>query len=122
MPKIVARQASENPVGWYKRFLENVVLQNSDLFAHFTAWGETIVGIGLTLGLLTGAAALIGLFLVANYGLATQWMSPGQLGFHLVLFVLMLAFFWARAGRVWGIDALMAARGSRWGRGWRMFS
>jgi uncharacterized membrane protein YphA (DoxX/SURF4 family) len=66
------------------------------------------VGLGLTLGLLTGVASLVGLFLVTNYGLATQWMSPGQQGFHLVLFFLMLAFFFARAGRTWGLDAWLA--------------
>jgi thiosulfate dehydrogenase [quinone] large subunit len=110
MPKIVARQASENPLGFYKHFLENTVIPNSNLFAHLTAWGETVVGIGLTLGLLTGLASLVGLVLVINYGLATQWMSPGQQGFHLVLLFLMLAFFFARAGRRWGLDAWLARR------------
>jgi uncharacterized membrane protein YphA (DoxX/SURF4 family) len=98
MPKIVARQASENPLSFYKHFLENVVLQNSNLFAQLTAWGETVTGLGLTLGLLVGVSSLTGLFLVINYGLATQWMSPGQQGFHLVLFFLMLACFFVRAG------------------------
>jgi thiosulfate dehydrogenase (quinone) large subunit len=110
MPKIVARQASENPLGFYKQFLEGTVLPNSNLFAQLTAWGETVVGLGLTLGLLTGVASLVGLVLVVNYGLATQWMSPGQQGFHLVLFFLMLAFFFARAGRTWGIDGWIARR------------
>ena len=110
MPKIVARQASENPITFYKHFLEGTVLPNSSMFAGMTAWGETAVGIGLTLGLLTGLASMVGLVLVANYGLATQWMSPGQQGFHLVLFFLMLAFFFARAGRVWGVDAWLARR------------
>jgi uncharacterized membrane protein YphA (DoxX/SURF4 family) len=68
------------------------------------------VGLGLTLGLLTGVASLIGLLLVTNYGLATQWMSPGQQGFHLILFALMVAFFMTRAGRVWGLDARIATR------------
>src|SRR6476620_1692872 len=108
MPKIVAKQASENPLSFYKNFLEGVVLPNSNLFAHLTAWGETVVGLGLTLGVLTGLASLVGLVLVINYGLATQWMSPGQQGFHLVLFFLMLAFFFARAGRTWGIDGWLA--------------
>jgi uncharacterized membrane protein YphA (DoxX/SURF4 family) len=108
MPKIVAKQASENPLSFYKHFLEGVVLPNSNLFAQLTAWGETVVGIGLTLGFLTGLASLVGLVLVINYGLATQWMSPGQQGFHLVLFFLMLAFFFARAGRTWGIDGWLA--------------
>jgi thiosulfate dehydrogenase (quinone) large subunit len=110
MPKIVARQASDNPLSFYKHFLEGTVLPNSSVFAQLTAWGETVVGLGLTLGLLTGLASLVGIFLVTNYGLATQWMSPGQQGFHLVLFFLMLAFFFARAGRTWGIDGWLARR------------
>ena len=110
MPKIVAKQASENPIAFYKQFLEQTVLTHSDLFAHLTAWGETIAGLGLTLGLCTGLASLVGLLLVMNYGLATQWMSPGQQGFHLLLFTLMLAFFFSRAGRRWGLDGLIAER------------
>jgi thiosulfate dehydrogenase (quinone) large subunit len=110
MPKIVAKQASENPLAFYKQFLEGTVLQHSSVFAQLTAWGETVVGVGLTLGLLTGLASLVGLVLVINYGLATQWMSPGQQGFHLVLFFLMLTFFFARAGRTWGLDGWLARR------------
>lgn len=110
MPKIVAKQASENPIAFYKNFLEQTVLTHSNVFAHLTAWGETVAGLGLTLGFCTGLAALVGLLLVTNYGLATQWMSSGQQGFHLVLFALMVAFFFARAGRRWGLDAVIAAR------------
>jgi thiosulfate dehydrogenase (quinone) large subunit len=113
MPKIVAKQASENPLAFYKQFLEGTVLPHSSVFAQMTAWGETVVGIGLTLGLLTGIASVVGLVLVVNYGLATQWMSPGQQGFHLVLFFLMLAFFFARAGRTWGVDRWLASRRPR---------
>jgi thiosulfate dehydrogenase (quinone) large subunit len=113
MPKIVAKQASENPLVFYKQFLEGTVLPHSSLFAQLTAWGETVTGIGLTLGLLTGLASLVGWLLVINYGLATQWMSPGQQGFHLVLFFLMVAFFFARAGRTWGLDGWLARRKPR---------
>jgi len=110
MPKIVEKQASGNPLAFYKQFLEHTVLTHSDLFAHLTAWGETIVGLGLTLGFCTGLASIVGLILVTSYGLATQWQSSGQQGFHLVLFTLMVTFFFARAGRRWGIDAVLAAR------------
>jgi uncharacterized membrane protein YphA (DoxX/SURF4 family) len=110
MPKIVTRQASENPLAFYKQVLEGTVIPNSTVYAQLTAWGETAVGIGLTLGLLTGLASIVGLLLVANYGLATQWMSPGQQGFHIVLFFLMLAFFLARVGRAWGLDGWIARR------------
>jgi uncharacterized membrane protein YphA (DoxX/SURF4 family) len=110
MPTIVAKQASQNPIAFYKHFLEGTVLTHPELFAQLTAWGETAVGLGLTLGLMAGLSSLIGLVLVSSYGLATQWMSPGQQGFHLVLFALMLAFFMARVGRVWGLDARIASR------------
>src|SRR5947207_12404303 len=70
-PKRVAEFAAGNPVGWYKDFLENVVLPHASLFAKLQAYGEVVVGIGLILGLLTGLTATIGLFLTANYGLAT---------------------------------------------------
>jgi uncharacterized membrane protein YphA (DoxX/SURF4 family) len=105
LPKIVAKQAADNPILFYKHFLENTVLTHPETFAHLTAWGETIAGVGLTLGLLTGIASLVGLVLVINYGLATQWMSPGQLGFHIMLTAMIIAFFFARAGRRWGLDA-----------------
>lgn len=108
MPKIVAKQASENPILFYKHFLENTVLTHGELFAHLTAWGETVVGVGLTLGLLTGVSSVVGLFLVVNYGLATQWMSAGQQGFHLLLVLLMIIFFFSRAGRTLGLDGSLA--------------
>ena len=60
MPTIVAKQAAGNPLLFYKHFLEETVLTHSDLFAHLTAWGEVIAGVGLTLGLLTGVASLVG--------------------------------------------------------------
>lgn len=107
MPKIVARQAADNPILFYKHFLENTVLTHPETFAHLTAWGETVTGVGLTLGLLTGLASLSGLVLAINYGLATQWMSQGQQGFHIVLVGLMIAFFFARAGRTLGLDAIL---------------
>ena len=110
MPKIVEKQAVGNPIGFYRDFLEQTVLTHASLFAHLTAWGETVAGLGLTLGLFTGLASLVGLSLVINYGLATQWMSSGQQGFHLLLFTLMLAFFFSRAGRRWGLDGVIAER------------
>jgi uncharacterized membrane protein YphA (DoxX/SURF4 family) len=107
MPKIVAKQAADNPILFYKNFLEHTVLTHPETFAQLTAWGETITGVGLTLGLLTGVASVTGLVLAVNYGLATQWMSQGQQGFHILLVASMIAFFFARAGRTWGLDAVL---------------
>jgi len=110
MPHIVAKQASANPLLFYQRFLAGVVLPHATLFAYLTALGEAAVGVGLTLGLLTPVAAGLGLFLVTSYGLATQWMSPEQRGFHLLLAATMVTFVLARAGRTWGLDSWIGSR------------
>jgi YVTN family beta-propeller protein len=114
-PKRVAEFANGNPIGWYADFLHEIVLPHAALFARLQAYGEALVGIGLLTGLCVGAVALLGLFLTVNYGLATQWMSFGQQGFHLLLATSMIIFLGARAGRVWGLDGLLlrSARGAR---------
>lgn len=104
-PKRVAEFAAGNPVEWYKQFLESTVLPHAATFATLQTYGEVAVGVGLVLGLLTGLAALVGLLLALNFGLATQWMSFGQQGFHLLLITSMIVFLGARAGRLWGLDA-----------------
>ncbi len=109
-PKRVAEFANGNPVAWYKQFLEDTVLPHAQLFANLQAYGEVAVGIALLLGLGIGLTALIGLFLTLNYGLATQWMSFGQQGFHVLLVTSMIIFLGVRAGRVWGLDGLILRR------------
>ncbi len=117
-PKRVAEFAAGNPVAWYKEFLENTVVTHGKVWAMLQAYGEAAVGVGLVLGLLTGLCALVGLFLAVNYGLATQWMSFGQQGFHLLLTTSMIIFLIARAGRAWGIDALILSRTSAGATRW----
>src|SRR5262245_32210713 len=117
-PKRVAEFAAGNPVGWYKDFLEQTVLPHAALFATLQVWGEVAVGIGLTLGLATRLTALVGLYLAVNFGLASQWMSFGQQGFHLLLVTSMVIFMGAGAGRTRGLDAALIRRAgpgrSRW--------
>jgi thiosulfate dehydrogenase [quinone] large subunit len=117
-PKRVAEFAAGNPVGWYRDFLEQTVLPHAGTFATLQAYGEVIVGIGLLLGLLTRLSALVGLFLAVNFGLATQWMTFGQQGFHLLLITSMVIFLGAGGGRAWGLDALLLRRAGPAARPW----
>ena len=110
MPILIGKYADGNPIGFVKDFLKQTVLTHVALFAQLTAFGETAVGLGLTFGLLTPVAAAIGLWLVVNYGLATGWQGFSQQGFHVVLAACMIAFFFSRAGRTWGLDAWVRAR------------
>ena len=95
-PKRVAEFANGNPVDWYKQFLEDTVLPHARLFANLQAYGEVAVGIALLLGFCIGLTALIGLFLMASWGLAGR--EPGQ-----------LAYPWAsavdRSGRIITVDS-----------------
>ena len=111
MPHLVARQAAGNPLMWYRDFLTGTVLHHGTLFAQLTAWGEAVSGTLLVLGLLTGVGSALGIWLVANYALATQWMSPSQQVMHALLLLILLLCWVTRAGRRWGVDALMASRG-----------
>jgi uncharacterized membrane protein YphA (DoxX/SURF4 family) len=114
MPQIVAQQAAENPLAWYKAFLGQLVLPHSALFAHLTAWGETLVGISLTLGLLSGCGAIGALLLSLSYGLASQQhFSIPSFVFRYLVVMLMPLLFLARSGLFFGLDAWIARRWDR---------
>ncbi len=90
---------SPDTPGWYVWFLQNVVKASEGVFATLVALGETAVGLGLLVGLLTGIAAFGGVFLNANFVLA------GSLGPNPALIVLglLLTLAWRNAGWI-GLD------------------
>jgi uncharacterized membrane protein YphA (DoxX/SURF4 family) len=110
MPKLIAKYAADNPIPWYKGFLIDTVIPHSHVFATLTALGEIGIGLSLFFGLLTPLGAFFGLIQVLLYGMAVQQQSSGQQGFHVMLFILMLTFLFARAGRRWGLDARLRER------------
>jgi len=91
--------SADGTPGWYAWFLQNVVEPHAGLFATLVALGETAVGLGLLVGLLTGIAAFGGVFLNANFILA------GALGQNPALVVLgaLLILAWRNAGWI-GLD------------------
>ncbi|HKW40737.1 MAG TPA: TQO small subunit DoxD [Gemmatimonadales bacterium] len=114
MPTLVAKYAEGNPLGFFKAFLLNTVVPNSQLYAQLTAFGEAAVGLGLITGCLTVLASGLGVFLVLNYGLAVFWQSPAQQGFHYVLAVSLVVILATRAGRRWGVDGWVRAHRPGW--------
>lgn len=122
MPIIVAKQAADNHILWYKAFLENTVLTHAALFAQMTAWGELLAGLSLTLGCFAGLGALGALWLSINYGLASQHMSPSSLGFHYMLVITLVTLFLARSGKAWGLDGWIAWRWPGSVLTWRPFA
>ena len=110
MPRILEEYVKVNPVAWCRDFLQHAVIPNAETFAHLTAIGEGLVGIGLTLGLLTRTSAVGGLFLLLSYEFAALGLPYSRHGLKLLMIVAVVAFFFARAGAVWGVDDWLSRR------------
>ena len=94
---------------WYRAFMTTVVFPHVTLFAGLVATGEVAVGTCLILGLGTRVAAPIGAFLTFNYFLMkgdALWSVSNDLAFVVGLTVVAIA----GAGRVFGLDGLVATR------------
>ena len=110
LPQRLLEYSESVRMGWYSDFLAGFVVPNAGVFAHLTAFGETVIGLGLTLGLATRLSSVVGLVVMANYFLATFWVGYCQQGFHILLITCMTAFLGAGAGRTWGLDGEVMRR------------
>ncbi len=102
--------AHPNVQGWYGWFLQNLVANHTVFWSYLVAWGETLVGIALILGIFTGIAAFFGSFMNLNYLLA------GTVSINPILFVaeILLILAWKTAGW-WGLDRwVLPAVGTPW--------
>jgi len=98
---------------WYAWFLEHAVLPHAAAWSHAVAYGETLIGIALILGLLTGIAAFFGALMNLNFLLA------GAVSVNPILGILALALImaWKVAGW-WGLDRwALPALGTPWQHG-----
>jgi len=108
MADSVAKNAS-GMTGAYHDFLLNVVLPNAGLFSHLVAWGETLTGVSLLLGLFTRVGGIVGTFLALNYfmmhGSYAHVTDLGGLDFA----TLALSFIniVLPTGLVFGLDAML---------------
>ena len=118
----VRETASGRAWPFWSEFLERVVAGNAGAFAWFFAVAELALGIALLLGLLTRAAAVGGMLLMAILLLGQtyvgseswdKWVTAGLTAkFGLLL---LWVLFLGDAGRVWGLDGRVR-KGARVGR------
>jgi thiosulfate dehydrogenase (quinone) large subunit len=96
--------------GWYAAFLRNAVLPHAAVWGNFVAFGETLVGIGLILGVFAGIAAFFGIVMNLNY------LMSGSVSVNPILLMLsiFLVLAWKTVGW-WGLDRwLLPALGTPW--------
>lgn len=85
--------------GFYAGFIQNVALPNAELFSYIIVLGEIAVGLGLIVGLFTGAAAFFGATMNFNFMFAgTVSMNP-----YWALAQIFLILGWRVAGYI-GLD------------------
>ena len=105
---------ADKSYGFYRSFLEAVVIPNKDLFGYLVAYGELFVALSLVLGLLTRCGAAIGLFMVVNFLLAKGspfWIpSANDPVYILALFTLLFS----QSGRLLAVDSLLRGRIELW--------
>lgn len=103
---ILTRFASNNPNPFYKSFLENIAIPNSQAFGQLVFWGEALVAASIVIPALylifrpktksritlwVLIAGLIGgAFLNLNFWLASGYTSPSSDGLNLLMLVTQL--------------------------------
>ena len=88
----LSAQAGLNPFPIYDLFFNGLVVPHPELWASLAAIGELLVGLSLLLGFPKRVAAVAGMFLMANYGLAfgNGFMPPSGNWLLMFLFVPLL--------------------------------
>jgi uncharacterized membrane protein YphA (DoxX/SURF4 family) len=110
-------------VNFYRPVLAGLVLPHAVFFGYLVGVVELLIGLSLLVGLWVRPACILGILFLINMLLATWW-GPGH-GMpvwryfgaeldHLPLLLLLVIFFAADAGRVWGLDGRrgLSSRGS----------
>jgi thiosulfate dehydrogenase (quinone) large subunit len=100
---------------WYAAFIQQVVVPHASLFSYLIMTGELFAAISLLTGTVTRLGTLVAMSLFLNYMLAKGrvfWSPDSQ---DAAVFFIALVVFLGHAGRVWGVDALLARR---WPRTW----
>ncbi len=98
---------------WYAAFIKTVILPGVDFWSYVVAFSETLVGLGLILGIFTGIAALFGFFMNMNYLLAGS-VSTNPVLLFLSIFIILA---WKTAGW-WGLDRwVLVDLGTPWSPG-----
>jgi uncharacterized membrane protein YphA (DoxX/SURF4 family) len=97
---------------WYRPFETHAVLPHTDVWAPAVAVAHIALGLALVLGLWTRFVAVIAGLLLLNYAAAQGYALYGA-GDPSAYLALLLAVWLGRGGETWGVDAILASRGTR---------
>ena len=108
---------TNDAVSFYRPVLSGLILPHAVFFGYLVGAIEMFVGVCLLLGLWVRPASVLGIFFLLNLTLAAWW-DPGHgvplwryFGARLdtiPLLLLLIIFYAADAGKVWGLDGRRA--------------
>ena len=100
----------QNAHPFYQRLMSDMIIPHISTIATLVVVAECAVALALITGTATRLAAVIAMFLLTNYMMSKGlwWWSPSSndSGF----FMIALALAVSAAGRIFGVDALLARR------------
>jgi len=111
---IIDYDTQGHPVGLYRDFIENVVLEHWNVFGTLLAATELLIGVCLILGVYTPIAALIGAGFQLHLNFANIHREDKWLWEAAVEWLPLLTLAFTRAGRSWGLDSRLARRFPQW--------
>ena len=105
--------AQRNASSPYLYFLHHIVIPHATLFSYLVIAGALVAGLSLLFGFGTRVGAAIAMFLFLNYMFAKGRLFWSPDSEDAAVFFSALVCLLGAAGRVWGIDALLARRWPR---------
>lgn len=107
---LTAMMKRDRMAGFYRVFLQSVVMPKAKTFSYLILAGELIAGIGLLTGTCTRLSAFIAAFLFLNYMFSKgRWFwSPDSE--DAAVFFIAVVLIPGRAGRLFGIDYFLARK------------
>ncbi len=100
---------NENVYGFYKTFLEGVVMPNLEVFTLLVTWGETFLGFAMLFGISVRLAGYLGAFMAFNYALASG-RALDLPSFDMSQTLILLTLGLSAAGRSFGVDQYLAKK------------
>ncbi len=105
LPARLAAWLASHPTGTLTAIVRDLLIPNGTLVAGMIAWGQTLAGLLLVLGLYTTLASSLAVLVAVTLAVAASVHGAMDARPYAFLIALSLAFIVGRAGETFGVDS-----------------